>query len=102
MRASDFYIGFVENIRMRASNPKNEFCGLIKIPKFPLKKIYLKILSAKYPPFCLRLNVLASVYFCAYENTSVQVLVVPLDRVLTRLYTEHVTFNYRFTRLIKI
>ena len=28
MRASDFYIGFVESIRMRASNPKNEFYGL--------------------------------------------------------------------------
>ena len=29
MRASDFYIGFIKSIRMRASNPKNEFRGLI-------------------------------------------------------------------------
>ena len=28
MRASDFYIGCMESFRMRASNPKNEFCGL--------------------------------------------------------------------------
>ena len=28
MRASDLYIGFVESIRMRASEPKNKFCGL--------------------------------------------------------------------------
>ena len=28
MRASDFYIGFVESIRMRANDTKNEFRGL--------------------------------------------------------------------------
>ena len=33
MRARDFYIGFVESIRMRASDPKNEFCGLFYLLK---------------------------------------------------------------------
>ena len=42
MRASDFYIGFVESIRMRASDPENEFCGLscVKLLLWPLSKTY--------------------------------------------------------------
>ena len=39
MRASDFYIGFVERIRIRASNPINEFHGLnmvITLPSYEL------------------------------------------------------------------
>ena len=29
MRTSDFYIGCIESIRMTASNPKNEYPGLV-------------------------------------------------------------------------
>ena len=34
MRASDFHIGFVDSIKMRASNPQNEFLGLLKMLQF--------------------------------------------------------------------
>ena len=37
---------------------------LIKIHTFPFKEMYLKLLSAKWQPFCLGLNVLKQTKYC--------------------------------------
>ena len=70
---------------------------LIQIHISLFKKMYLKISSGKWRPFCLGLNVLKSNF--AFKNNSMEFLLGPITRQINIMYESRMKWTWHHSKL---